>query len=164
MSHWELHGTVRPLPLQPTSDGNDTGNHERSRILSTRLRIKIWHRKQRYTIRRHRKLDMTYRVGVAVVGTVLILAGLVMIPLPIPGPGWGSFFLGLGTLSTEFEWAHRVTSFMFASLRRVGELTRSWWNAFDAAVHRRVERVTGVRFVRTWRDFQWSFQTPYAFA
>ncbi|MCF8603341.1 PGPGW domain-containing protein [Gordonia sp. HY442] len=132
--------------------------------MSTRLRIKIWHRKQRYTIRRHRKLNMLYRVGVAVVGTVLLLAGLVMIPLPIPGPGWGAFFLGLGALSTEFAWAHRVTSFIFTFLRRVGHLTHSAWNRFDAVVHRRVERITGARLVQTWLDFQWSFQTPYALA
>ena len=42
----------------------------------------------------------------------MMLAGLVMIPLPIPGPGWVTLFLGLAVLSTEFAWAHRVTSFI----------------------------------------------------
>ena len=132
--------------------------------MSTRLRIKIWHRKKRYAIRRHRNLDRAYRFGVAVVGTVLILAGLVMIPLPIPGPGWGSFFLGLGALSTEFAWAHRVTTYIFASLRRASRLAHLWWTRFDAAVHRRVEQLTGVRLVQSWLDYRWSFQTPYAMA
>ncbi|MBB4135961.1 PGPGW domain-containing protein [Gordonia humi] len=132
--------------------------------MSTRLRIKIWHRKQRYAIRRHRSLDRLYRFGVAVVGTVLILAGLVMIPLPIPGPGWGSFFLGLGVLSTEFAWAHRVTSFVFAFIRRAASTARVYWERFDAAAHRRVERLTGARLVQTWLDHQWWFPAPYAFA
>ncbi|MFT4086238.1 MAG: TIGR02611 family protein [Gordonia sp. (in: high G+C Gram-positive bacteria)] len=77
-----------------------------------RLQLKIWHRKKRYAIRQNPLLDRTYRIAVGVVGTLMVLAGLVMIPLPIPGPGWVTFFLGLGVLSTEFEWAHRVTSFM----------------------------------------------------
>ncbi len=105
-----------------------------------------------------------YRLGVAVVGTLLILAGLVMIPLPIPGPGWGSFFLGLGVLSTEFAWAHRVTSFVVAKLRQAGAITHEVWRRVDAAVHRRVERVTGARLVQTWFEHQRSLQVPYAFA
>ncbi|WP_161896026.1 PGPGW domain-containing protein [Gordonia spumicola] len=132
--------------------------------MSTRLRIKIWHRKQRYAIRRHPVLDRMYRVGVAVVGTVLILAGLVMIPLPIPGPGWGSFFLGLGVLSTEFAWAHRVTSFIVAFLRRCGAVARTAWHTVDAAVHRRVERLTGARLVHTWLEHQRQLHGSYAFA
>lgn len=56
------------------------------------------------------------------VGTVMMLAGLVMIPLPIPGPGWVTLFLGLAVLSTEFAWAHRVTSFIRRQLHRAGEL------------------------------------------
>lgn len=74
-----------------------------------RQRLKMWHRKKRYAIRQNIHLDRTYRVGVAVLGTLMILAGLVMIPLPTPGFGWVTLFLGLGVLSTEFEWAHRVT-------------------------------------------------------
>lgn len=74
-----------------------------------RQRLKVWHRKKRYAIRQNIHLDRSYKVGVAIVGTLMILAGLVMIPLPTPGFGWVTLFLGLGVLSTEFEWAHRVT-------------------------------------------------------
>ncbi|WP_024794017.1 TIGR02611 family protein [Tomitella biformata] len=74
-----------------------------------RHRLKLWHRKKRYAIRLNKHLDRTYRVGVAVVGALMILLGVVMIPLPTPGFGWLTLFLGLGVLSTEFEWAHRVT-------------------------------------------------------
>lgn len=86
-----------------------------------RQRLKLWHRKKRFAIRQNKHLDRTYRVGVAVVGAILILLGAVMIPLPTPGFGWVTLFLGLGVLSTEFEWAHRVTH-----LVRVG---------YDAVVH-----------------------------
>lgn len=74
-----------------------------------RKRLSLWHRKKRFVIRQNKHMDRTYRVGVAVVGTLMILAGIVMVPLPTPGFGWVMIFLGLAVLSTEFEWAHRVT-------------------------------------------------------
>ena len=54
-----------------------------------RLRLKVWHRKQRYAIRQQPAMNSAYRVAVGVVGGLMVLAGMVMIPLPIPGPGWG---------------------------------------------------------------------------
>lgn len=89
-----------------------------------RLRLKVWHRQRRYAIRQNPVLNTAYRIGVGVIGTLMVIAGLVMIPLPIPGPGWVTFFLGLGVLSTEFEWAHRVTSFMRRQLHNAAVLTR----------------------------------------
>ncbi|MFT3662858.1 MAG: TIGR02611 family protein [Gordonia sp. (in: high G+C Gram-positive bacteria)] len=77
-----------------------------------RLRIKIWHRRNRYAIRQNPVLNQAYRFAVGIVGTVMMLAGMVMIPLPVPGPGWVTLFLGLAVLSTEFTWAHRVTAFL----------------------------------------------------
>ena len=49
------------------------------------------------------------RVGIAVIGGIVLLAGIVMIPYP--GPGWLVVFAGLGILSTEFEWAQDVLHF-----------------------------------------------------
>ncbi|GAC57576.1 hypothetical protein GOHSU_22_00360 [Gordonia hirsuta DSM 44140 = NBRC 16056] len=66
--------------------------------------------------------NQLYRLAVGIAGTVLMLAGLVMIPLPIPGPGWVTLFLGLAVLSTEFTWAHRATSFLRARLHQAGEI------------------------------------------
>ncbi|MEZ5211944.1 MULTISPECIES: TIGR02611 family protein [unclassified Gordonia (in: high G+C Gram-positive bacteria)] len=83
-----------------------------------RLRLKIWHRRQRYIIRQRPVLNQVYRIVVGVVGAVMMAAGLVMIPLPIPGPGWVTLFLGLAVLATEFTWAHRVTSFLRRQLHR----------------------------------------------
>jgi uncharacterized protein (TIGR02611 family) len=43
---------------------------------------------------------------VAVVGTVVLLIGIIAIPYP--GPGWLIVFAGLAILGTEFHWAQRV--------------------------------------------------------
>lgn len=72
-------------------------------------------------IRQDRRLDLLYRMGVAVVGTLMILGGAVMVPLPTPGFGWILIFLGLGVWSTEFAWAHRVTEFLRRWLGILGD-------------------------------------------
>jgi UPF0716 family protein affecting phage T7 exclusion len=46
------------------------------------------------------------RVVVAVVGGVVVLAGLIMCVLP--GPGLLTVAAGLAILATEFEWARRM--------------------------------------------------------
>lgn len=43
---------------------------------------------------------------VGVVGTAVLIAGIVAIPYP--GPGWLILFAGLAILGTEFQWAQRV--------------------------------------------------------
>lgn len=53
--------------------------------------------------------EFGYRAGVAVVGTAVLVVGIVAIPYP--GPGWAILFVGLGILATEFRWAkHASTS------------------------------------------------------
>jgi uncharacterized protein (TIGR02611 family) len=63
----------------------------------------------REALRRNRLLDVSYRVGVGVVGTLIIIVGIIL--LPLPGPGWLVIFAGLFVLSTEFEWAERLLHF-----------------------------------------------------
>ena len=46
------------------------------------------------------------RVGVGIVGGIVVLIGIIAIPYP--GPGWLIVFTGLAILATEFEWAQRV--------------------------------------------------------
>ena len=48
----------------------------------------------------------TKRVGIAIVGGVVVAIGVVAIPYP--GPGWLIVFSGLAILATEFEWAQRL--------------------------------------------------------
>lgn len=51
-------------------------------------------------------LDLTYRITMAVVGTAVVIMGI--IALPAPGPGWVIIFAGLGILAAEFRWAKRL--------------------------------------------------------
>lgn len=88
--------------------------------MSRRLRLKSWHRKKRYAIRQNTHMDRVYRALVGAVGTAMILFGIALIPLPTPGFGWLLVFLGLGVLSTEFAWAHRITAFLRLWLHRIG--------------------------------------------
>ena len=55
-----------------------------------------------------------WRIGVGVVGGLLLVAGVVMIPGP--GQGWATVFLALAVLSTEFAWAQRVRHRLWASV------------------------------------------------
>ncbi|WP_228389312.1 TIGR02611 family protein [Cumulibacter manganitolerans] len=59
-------------------------------------------------------LKQTYRIGVGVVGTVVLVAGVVMIPFP--GPGWLVVIAGLAILATEFAWAERLLDFTKAKV------------------------------------------------
>jgi uncharacterized protein (TIGR02611 family) len=54
-------------------------------------------------------LRLLYKVGVAVVGGLVLAAGVLMIPYP--GPGWVVVFAGLAILATEFSWAKRLLTY-----------------------------------------------------
>jgi len=49
------------------------------------------------------------RIGVTIVGALVVLIGIVLIPLP--GPGWAIVFGGLAILATEYVWARRVLAY-----------------------------------------------------
>ncbi|MEJ3405880.1 TIGR02611 family protein [Rathayibacter sp. YIM 133350] len=85
-------------------------------------------------IHSHPRLRTAYRAGVAVVGVVVALAGLVLVPLP--GPGWLIVFIGLAILGTEFAWARRQSAFIKRQLSRFW----AWWNARRA---RRADAAAG---------------------
>ncbi|HEY2167303.1 MAG TPA: TIGR02611 family protein [Jatrophihabitantaceae bacterium] len=65
-------------------------------------RIAAW----RAAVRRLPGGFLVWRVAITVAGTLVIVAGVVL--LPLPGPGWLVIFLGLGLLATEYEWAARL--------------------------------------------------------
>ena len=66
-------------------------------------------------IRRNPALNLTYRIGVGVLGAAIMILGLVLVPLP--GPGWLIVFVGLGILATEFAWAERLLDYGRAKFR-----------------------------------------------
>ncbi|GAA3383208.1 TIGR02611 family protein [Cryptosporangium minutisporangium] len=62
-----------------------------------------------HPVRSHPVFGLPYRVVITVVGVAIVLLGLVLVPAP--GPGWLIVIAGLGVLSTEFSWAHRLLQF-----------------------------------------------------
>jgi uncharacterized protein (TIGR02611 family) len=68
---------------------------------------------------KHPWLDLSYRVVVGLLGSAIIVLGVVLIPLP--GPGWLIVFAGLAVLATEFVWAERLLRY---SRRRLHEWTQ----------------------------------------
>ena len=63
----------------------------------------------RRRIAARRSLDHGYRIGVGVVGGLVVAVGLATIPLP--GPGWLTVIAGLFVLASEFTWAERLLEF-----------------------------------------------------
>ena len=58
----------------------------------------------------HHILRQGKKLGTAIVGGVIILAGIIMIPYP--GPGWLVVFAGLAILSTEFKFASKALEYL----------------------------------------------------
>ena len=73
-------------------------------------------RRRRARIAANPSLNLGYRIGVGVVGTLVLAAGIVAIPYP--GPGWLIVFAGLGILASEFAWAHRLLHWVRARYDR----------------------------------------------
>ncbi|MEO3757587.1 TIGR02611 family protein [Mycobacterium sp. B14F4] len=60
-------------------------------------------------LRERPTVDFGYRIAVGVVGTAVLVVGVLAIPYP--GPGWAIVFVGLGILATEFDWARRLLGY-----------------------------------------------------
>jgi len=93
-------------PVLPVVDTGSSGaHHAYGRPARARRSLDAVHRRREH-LRAHRSLDLAWRVGVALVGVAIILAGVAM--LALPGPGWAAVFLGLAVLGSEFAWARRL--------------------------------------------------------
>ena len=97
----------------------ETTEHRRARydaddVHSLRERVARTRWRKRLSVRR--TVDHTYRVGVGIVGGLIVAVGLVTIPLP--GPGWLTVLAGLFVLATEFLWAERLLEFTRRHVRR----------------------------------------------
>lgn len=75
---------------------------------------------RRNQLRARPAADFAYRVGVGVVGFMILAVGIAAIPYP--GPGWAIVFLGLAILASEFYWAHRTLAYT----RRRYDSAMSW--------------------------------------
>ena len=56
------------------------------------------------------------KVGVGVLGALIVAIGIVLIPLP--GPGWLIVFAGLAVWGVEFHWAKRLLAFARRHVQR----------------------------------------------
>ncbi len=65
--------------------------------------------------RRRPWASMAVRAGVALLGGLTVVVGLVLVPLP--GPGWPVVLLGLTLLGREFQWAARWSHALRRRLR-----------------------------------------------
>ncbi|MBO3742157.1 TIGR02611 family protein [Actinoplanes flavus] len=52
---------------------------------------------------------LALKVGVGIVGGLVVAVGIVLIPFP--GPGWAIVILGLAILAVEFAWAKGLLAF-----------------------------------------------------
>ena len=79
--------------------------HEKDRSLRERVAESGWRRR----IAARKGIEAPYRLGVGLVGGLVVVLGIVAIPLP--GPGWLIVFAGLFVLATEFLWAERLLTY-----------------------------------------------------
>lgn len=68
----------------------------------------------RARIRANPTTYLVYRIGIAILGALVVATGVLL--LPLPGPGWVIIFVGIGVWATEFTWAKRLLSFAKAKV------------------------------------------------
>ncbi|HEV7875757.1 MAG TPA: TIGR02611 family protein [Nocardioides sp.] len=113
MSDQETVTAPQREPHRETTDerraryDTDETHSLRERVAATRWRKRLAAR---------RTLNEAYRLGVGIVGSLIVALGVVAIPLP--GPGWLIVFAGLFVLGTEFLWAERVLEFTRKQVKR----------------------------------------------
>jgi uncharacterized protein (TIGR02611 family) len=67
------------------------------------LLIKLRQRKER-----HKQRSLLHRIGIVILGVLIVLAGGVLSGPGVPGPGIPVILIGLGFLALEFDWAERL--------------------------------------------------------
>ncbi|MEV6595752.1 TIGR02611 family protein [Actinoplanes sp. NPDC051346] len=60
-------------------------------------------------IRSNRTSHLALKVGIGILGAVVVAVGIALIPLP--GPGWAIVILGLAIWAVEFVWARHLLQF-----------------------------------------------------
>lgn len=75
-----------------------------------------WYRRLRLGFFRWRRLVYSnthtrrvYKTVIGMIGTLVVVTGVVL--LPLPGPGWLVIFIGLAIIASEFAWAARLLHF-----------------------------------------------------
>jgi uncharacterized protein (TIGR02611 family) len=76
----------------------------------------------------NKTLRQVKKLGIGIVGGLIVLVGLIAIPYP--GPGWLIVFAGLAVLATEFAWAQRLLD----RVRGKYEAWKEWLKAQPLAI------------------------------
>lgn len=92
-------------------------------------------------LHRNSALSLTSKIIITVVGTLVFLAGVVM--LVTPGPAFVMIPLGLAILATEWDWADRMLQ--VAKKKAIEAKERA--EAMDPKVRRRRLLLTGLAFI-----------------
>jgi uncharacterized protein (TIGR02611 family) len=66
------------------------------------LLVKLRERKER-----HKQRNIFQRIGIVILGVLVVIAGIIMSGPGVPGPGIVTILFGLGFLALEFDWAER---------------------------------------------------------
>src|SRR5690242_16313823 len=89
------------------------------------------YQRMRRHLHRNRAMSVTTKIVVTLVGTVVVIAGFIMIVTP--GPGLVAIAAGLAILATEWAWADRL----LVGARRKIDKTRIAAAEMDPAVRRK---------------------------
>lgn len=118
------HGEIRWVEPERSHDpGGDPTSEDMAVIARLARRFKSRHDRWQRFISRRPWLRIVYRVLLALVASLVILAGIAM--LVLPGPGWLTIFLGLAMLGSEFAWARRLLQWLRAKVQ-------DWWYRYRA--------------------------------
>ena len=108
-------------------------------------------------IRTNRTGHLALRIGIGVLGTLVVGLGIVLIPFP--GPGWAIVILGLAIWAIEFAWAKNLLEF---TKRHVQSWTH--WVGRQTIPVRALVGVVGLIFVGfvVWASVRLSFGVDLA--
>ncbi len=75
---------------------------------------------------RHKQRSKVYRVPFALLGALIVIAGLALSVPGIPGPGFILIAVGLGMLALEFDRAERLLEKILDRVEAAREKTSTW--------------------------------------
>jgi len=119
----------------------------------------------RSRVRSTRTGRVTLQVVTAVIGTAVVVVGIILIPFP--GPGWAIVLAGLAILAIEFVWAQRLLTYARRQLDRWWRwVLRQNWYVRSLVALSGMAFVSGVVLLTLWFSFDitspselWDFLT-----
>lgn len=137
--------TATPPP--PSTSGRERENLDPDSLIDADEDDWEWRRK----LRANPTTAKLYRVGVFLLGLLVVVVGLLLIPFP--GPGWLIVIAGLAIWATEFEKAQRVLEFVKSKLRVWEE-----WVKRQNLLVKGLVGIVGIAFIATvlWLTFHFS--------